>query len=101
MRAVLTSRLVLVPAMKKRERLALWKQLFRGTAPPQIRRGLVFSMPLTLLDHPSLTVQSKQPEVRCCLGDKSLDKSLDLTLHANRVSMSLTVAGDQHAPRIM
>lgn len=41
MPAVLTSRLALLPAMKKRELLALWKQLFRRTAPPQIRRGLL------------------------------------------------------------
>jgi len=41
MPAVLTSRLALLPAMKKRELLALWKQLSRRTSPPQIRRGLL------------------------------------------------------------
>ncbi len=41
MPAVLTSRLALLPTSKKRELLALWQQLFRRTAPPKIRHGLL------------------------------------------------------------
>src|SRR5690348_6193536 len=41
MSADLTVRLAQLPSMKKRELWALWKQLFKGTAPPQIRRELL------------------------------------------------------------
>jgi Protein of unknown function (DUF2924) len=36
----LTARLAQLSSMKKRELWALWKQLFKRTAPPQIRREL-------------------------------------------------------------
>jgi hypothetical protein len=36
-----TNRLANLPTMKRRELVALWKQLFGGAAPPQIRRGLL------------------------------------------------------------
>ena len=41
MSADLTVRLAQLPSMKKTELWALWKQLFKGTAPPQIRRELL------------------------------------------------------------
>jgi len=41
MAADLTARLTELSSMKKRELWALWKQLFRRAAPPQVRRELL------------------------------------------------------------